>query len=261
MRQASLWGRLLSVAIPSAIAAAAAAQYAPAPRQDVPQGKSSSPAASEAPASASRADVMRAVECIVARDTPSAEALLATQPYSSEERDKAVRLLRAASRCAHSNAQFSTSALVLRGAVAETFYESRFQQPPAARTPPAGVAPLLHASDISGREDAAFLTSSFELAQCTAPQHPDQVRALLATELGSDAEVTALNALGAAFTACVPRGTQLRVDRGGIRAILAETLYRWSVVQRDGPTSPLAAAPAATATAAAPAATAAAPGH
>jgi hypothetical protein len=196
--------------------------------------------------------VLRAVQCVVARDAPSAEAMLATSPYTSDERDKAVRLLRAADRCMRRSSAMTTSALVLRGAVAETLYESRFQQPPAARTPAPGVAPLLRAADIASRDDAAFITSSFDLGLCTAPAHPDQVRALLATDPGTDAEVAALQALGPAFTACVARGTQLRVDRGGIRAILAETLYRWSVVQRDGPASPWAA-PAATAAAPTPA--------
>lgn len=249
MRHASLWGRTLMAALLSALAAVAAAQYnTPAPRQDMPQGKAQPPAANQPAGPTDRADIMRAVQCVVTRDAPSAEALLATSPYSSDERDKAVRLLRAADRCMRRSSAMQTSALVLRGAVAETLYESRFQQPPAPRTPAPGIAPMLRAADIAGREDAAFITSSFDLGQCTAPAHPDQVRALLATDPGSDAEVTALQALGAAFTGCVARGTQLRVDRGGIRAILAETLYRWSVVQRDGPTSPWAA-PAATAAA------------
>ena len=54
-------------------------------------------------------------------------------------------------------------------------------------------------------------------------------------------KTTALTALYPGFGACVPTGTQLKVDRGGVRAMLAESLYRWSVVQRDGPTSPWAA--------------------
>jgi hypothetical protein len=61
--------------------------------------------------------------------------------------------------------------------------------------------------------------------------------------------MTALTALYPSFGACVPAGTQLRVDRGGVRATLSEALYRWSVVQRDGATSPWAA-PAAAAAAA-----------
>jgi hypothetical protein len=77
-----------------------------------------------------------------------------------------------------------------------------------------------------------------------APAQPNLVRALLATEPGTDAERTALTALHPALGSCVPAGTQLRVDPGGIRATLAEALYRWSVVQRDGPTSAWAAPPA-----------------
>ena len=73
---------------------------------------------------------------------------------------------------------------------------------------------------------------------------------MLAAEPGSEAEMTALTALFPVFGACRPSGSpQLRMDRGAIRAILAESLYRWSVVQRDGPNSawaaPAVAAPAA----------------
>ena len=241
VRMARRWTSLFVIALASALSATAAAQYGPAPQQDVPQGKAN-PQAPQAPTSAaSRADVLRAAACVAGRDSGSADALLGTAPYSNDERDRAVRLLRAAERCLRLSSPIATSALLFRGAVAETLYESRFAQPASARNPAAAAAPSFRAADVNGRDDAAFLTSSFELAQCTAPRQPDLIRALLATEPGSDAETAALTALYPAFGACVPAGTQLRVDKGGIRAMLAESLYRWSVVQRDGPTSPWAA--------------------
>ena len=71
-------------------------------------------------------------------------------------------------------------------------------------------------------------------------QQREPVLALLAIEPGGDAEVPAIQALTPAFRACVPAGTRLAFDRAVIRGILAEALYRWSVVQRDGPGSPWA---------------------
>lgn len=244
MPHVRLWGRLFPIVLLCGAAAASAQYGTPAPRQDIPQNMPSQQAQA---APASRADVLRAAACVVGRDAAPAEALLATAPFSSDEREKAVRLLRTAERCLRQRQPVLTSAPVLRGAVAEALYQARFAQPATARTPAAAAAPLALASEFSAREDAAYLTTSYGLAYCAAPQHPEQVRALLATEAGTDAEMAALQALYPSFTGCVAAGTQLRIDRGGIRAMLAESLYRWSVVQRDGPTSPWAApaAPAA----------------
>jgi len=233
--------RLIAIALASLLSVPAAAQYGPpAPRQDVPQGNTTP--APQAPATAApRADVLRAAVCVAGRDSGAADALLATAPYSNDERTRAVQLLRTAERCLRLRSPIATSALLFRGAIAETLYETRFAQPAAARTPAALASPFFRAADVTGRDDAALLATSFDLAQCAAPRQPDLVRALLATEPGSEAETAALTALYPGFGACVPTGTQLRVDRGGVRAMLAESLYRWSVVQRDGPTSPWAA--------------------
>jgi hypothetical protein len=244
VRHARLRRRLLTAVLLFASPLPAAAQYgAPSPpRQEMPQGNESRNA-QPPPAIASRADVLRAAVCVVGRDATAANALLATAPYSSSERDKAMRLLRAAERCLRLRAPLATSALLFRGAVAESLYETSFAQPAAARTPPAAAAAFFRASAAASREDAAMVSTFFDLAQCAAPREPGLVRALLATEPASDAESAALTALYPTFGQCVPAGTQLSIDRGGMRAMLAESLHRWSVVQRDGPTSPWAAAP------------------
>jgi len=246
MPQVRLLGRLFPIVLLFGAVAASAQYGAPPPRQDIPQNNRPAPE-SQTVAPATRGEVLRAAACVVGRDAAPAEAFLATAPFSSQEREKAIRLLRAAERCLRQDVPVLTSAPVLRGAVAEALYRARFAQPAAALAPAAAAAPLLLASEVSSRDDAAFLTTSWGLAQCAAPQHPDLVRALLATEAGTDGEMAALQALYPSFTACVAAGTQLRVDRGGIRAMLAESLYRWSVVQRDGPTSPWAAPAAAAA--------------
>ena len=185
--------------------------------------------------------MLLAATCVAGRDAEAADALLATAPFSGDERERAIRLLRTAQRCLRRDDPVATSAMLFRGAVAETLYETRFPQSAAARTPPAGAAPFFQPAHVASHENEALLTSHFQIAQCAGPAQPELVRAMLATEPNSDAERTALTALYPAFGACVPAGTQLTLDTGAIRGMLAEALYRWSVVQRDGPTSAWAA--------------------
>jgi hypothetical protein len=56
--------------------------------------------------------------------------------------------------------------------------------------------------------------------------------------------MTALQGLTPVLSRCVPVEMTLNADRMMLRGLLAESLYRWSVVQRDGATS-IWAAPAA----------------
>ena len=253
VRLARLWGSLFVIGLASSLSLPASAQYGPAPPQQVPDtasNRSSQPAQPSGPAS--RVDVLGAAACVTGRDTEAADALLATAPFSRDERERAVRMIRSAQRCLRSDNPISTSAMMFRGGVAETLYETRFAQPATALTPAAGASPFFQAANVAGHENEALLTSHYQLAQCSAPAQPALVRALLATEPGSAEERTALEALYPAFRTCLPEGTQLSLDPGAIRGMLAEGLYRWSVVQRDGPTSAWAA-PATTPPAANPA--------
>ena len=237
-------GALLAlVALPSA-PAAAVGQYPPPPPPPVPDLPTGSSARTprEAPAAASPSDVLRGAVCLAERDEEAATSLLDSAPYSNEERDQAVRALRAAERCLRRRERIATSVLVLRGALAEAMYERRFAEPPAPRDPPLAGAAFFRAEAATTRDDAAALAPAYDLALCTAARRPDLARALLATEPGAPDEAAALEPLNPVFVECVTPGTTLNVDRAGIRAILAESLYRWSVVQRDGPASPWAAA-------------------
>ena len=219
----------------------AAGQYGapPPPPPDVPASGSSP----QRPASAApQAEVLRAAACLAGRDAEAAERLLATAPYSRDEREAAVRTLRLAGRCVRARDGLATSAARLRGAVAEALYEARFQQPPSAREPSVAAAAWFRADAATSDDDAASLGPVYALADCVAAQRSDLVGALLATEPDGEAEVAAVRALNPVFTACVTAGTQLQLDRGSIRGILAESLYRWAMVQRDGAASPLAAA-------------------
>lgn len=228
-------------------AAPAAAQYGSAPQTPPPAAApSGQPAAPAAPAATAPAEVLRAVACAIGRDANAGNALLATLPFSAEERTQAAAFVRVAQRCLRLREAIATSAFSLRGVVAEFLYESRFATPAAARAPALGATPLPRPAPGTDAQIVEALAPMFGLVDCATPRRPDLARALLATEPRSAAETAALTAFNPAFIACVPAGTQLRIDPRVMRNFFAEALYRWSVVQRDGPTSPWAVpAPAA----------------
>ena len=229
----------LLVALPAPIAA----QYGPPPPpppRDLPPASSST--RTEAVVEAPQAELLRAASCLIDRDAEAGTPLLGSAPYSREEREHAQRALRAGERCLRLRRPIASTALLLRGAMAESLYETRFADPATPRDPPAATAPLFRPEAATSRDDAGSLAPSFAMAECAAAREPATVRALLASDPATDSESAALQLLNPVFVQCVTAGTSLNVDRASIRAILAESLYRWSVVQRDGPASSWAAA-------------------
>lgn len=220
----------------------AAVQYgsAPPPPIPAPRGEPAAPAA--AAAATPPAEVLRAVTCALGREATAGDALLATLPFSAEERTQAGAFVRGAQRCARMREPIITSAFSLRGVLAEALYENRFATPPSPRTPPLAALPLPRPGPGTDAQIVEALATMFALVDCATPRQTGLVRALLATEPRSAEETAALTALHPAIIPCVPPGTQLRIDPRVMRNFFAEALYRWSVVQRDGPTSPWAAA-------------------
>jgi hypothetical protein len=197
----------------------------------------------EAAAASTRADLIRAVGCQLSADAAPLEALLATAPYSPQEASAGDALMPHLRQC-NSNHAFTTPVAAVRGAVAEAVLKARFAAPQAARSPAVAVKPLLDIAAATARPDAATLVTSYGMADCMGATQGAQVRALLATEPGTPAEATFFNATLAPLLgrcAATAGGTgQISVDGRTLRGILAESLYRWSAVQRDGPASPLA---------------------
>ena len=195
------------------------------------------------PPSATPAEVMQAAVCVVEHNPNAGAALLATQPFSGDEGHRASDIIHDARRCLRSHDSIATTGLAMRAAVAEASYEAQFATPATPRDPALAAAPLPRPAD--GSQPATVLAMMYGLVDCATPSHPDLVRAVLATEPGTPEETAALTALHPAFIACVPAGTHLSYDPHIIRGMFAESLYRWSVVQRDGPASPWAASAAA----------------
>lgn len=235
---------LASALLALASAGPTAAQYGmptPPPPQSLPnQGQPTQAESLPAPP-ASAPELMAAATCVIGRNAAAGDALFATAPFSTQERQQALRLISDMQRCLH-RPPIASSAPLIRGAFAEAAVEARFPAPQAARSPELETMPLLRVELATTLGTAANLAPAYALAACTARQHPELVRALLATEPASDAAGAAFTALNPAFHTCVTPGSHINVDPRMLRGLLAESLYRWSVVQRDGATSPWAAA-------------------
>ena len=251
MRASARNSLIASAALALAIPGAASAQYGqptPQPPQSMPgHGQEEHRGSQAAPASAALAaanDVIAAAACMVGHNQAAGDALLATVPYSAAERAQAVRLLGEMRRCTH-GPQIVSTPEVIRGAFAEAGVETVFATPPAARSPALAASPLTRPTEVEAAYLAA-ISPMYQLADCATPREPALARAVLATAPGSAEEGTAVAALYPTFQACVAPGSSLRIDHRIMRRLFAEALYRWSLVQRDGPASPFAAAPATT---------------
>jgi hypothetical protein len=203
------------------------------------------PSATAQPA-AGDADVRAAVACLAGRDANSFAVLLRAPHLSHAERTEVGRLMPLLLRCREGSERFAATVIQLRAAVIAHLYAQQFAATQAPRTPPLAVAPLLRVDQARSRSEAEPLAATYTLLECLTAAQPGLIRAYLATPAGGEAEQAGFRALFPGLAACLPPNgsRQLAVGGARLRAILAEMLYRWSVVQRDGPTSPFAAAPA-----------------
>jgi hypothetical protein len=182
----------------------------------------------------SPAEVLRAAACVAGSASATGAAVLASTPQSPGERRATLAFLREGERCLHLARRLVTSIAILRGAAAESLYEAQFAAPVVARTPAIAAAPMPRPAGAPAYVNA--------LAECVAATRQDLVRALLSSDPATPAEETALQAFSPIFESCATPGIRMEIGSRELRGQLAEALYRWSVVQRDGPNSPLAAA-------------------
>ncbi len=234
---------LATATLVTALPAAAIAQGTPVEDNPLQARRRAQGQGQQQGQAATRADLIRAVECQRAAEAAPLEALLAAAPYSAREASAAEALLPLLRQC-NSNRAFTTPVAALRGTVAEALLKARFPAPQAARSPAVGARPLLDIAAATTRTDAATLVTSYGMADCMGATQGEQIRALLATEPGTPAEATFFNSTLAPLlgrcAATAGGSGQISVDARTLRGILAEALYRWSAVQRDGPSSPWA---------------------
>lgn len=120
------------------------------------------------------------------------------------------------------------SSLLLRGMIAEALYEADF---PAAPNPaePVAVEPLAWPR---GHDTAPQLAPVYELGRCLVAANPGRVHHLLASEPFSAEERQQLRALTPLLAPCLNSGSSVETNRETLRAVLAESLYRWAAAQR-----------------------------
>jgi hypothetical protein len=163
--------------------------------------------------------LQQAARCVVGRNRGAAENLLASVPDTPPEWRVLYGPIR--SRLQQCVGRIDVSGVLLRGALAEVLYESAYAVAPTGRRE---VEPMQWPS---GHDSAADLAPVYELGRCAAAGHPETIHRLLETTPYSDEERARLRELMPRLQPCLDRGVSFETDRETLRAILAESLYRW----------------------------------
>ena len=153
----------------------------------------------------------------------AAVALLDSRPGSLEEGS----LVRAALPSGKTECPIPAEKLKLnnwvlvRGAIAEAIYNGD------RRRPRTETLPL--AETFTGSDRVSTSAVARWVARCAVRRKPLLAHSVVRFNPGAIGEERALRALKATFTGCLPAGRRLEVSRLGIRALIAQELYRASV--------------------------------
>jgi hypothetical protein len=178
--------------------------------------------------------LVEVARCVVRRAHGAAEKLLETTPESSAESNIRWGPIRSRlDQC--SQMYMGATGVVLRGAIAQVLYEEKF----AARAPSAApaVVPLGYDWPATG-ETAAQLATIYSFADCVVAAQPADVRRLVLTAPGSDEESAVLRALRPNFPSCLVKDVTFNTNRETMRAVLTESLHRWSLAQAKAAPAP-----------------------
>ena len=178
--------------------------------------------------------LVEVARCVVRRAHGAAEKLLETTPESVAESNVRWGPVRARlDQC--SQMYMGATGVVLRGAIAQVLYEEKF----AARAPVAKPTAVLRAYDWPKTgETAAQLATIYSFADCFVAAQPAGVRQLVLTAPGSAEESAALRALSPNFASCLVKDVTFNTNRETMRAVLTESLHRWSVAQANAAPAP-----------------------
>lgn len=171
-------------------------------------------------------DLRKYFDCAVSRRRDEMTYLLAAT--NEDDFASAAKSVTDVDRCAKGTEEQAAAPLlatigpkrgIVRGMVAETLLRGHSHKPLAAlpNKPKVATRTWFWAS---GRERAVD-----EMAVCVANTNPAGIEAVLATQPGSRAQNTALQALSPSLGACLAKGYQLNTGPAGLRAALAEAYY------------------------------------
>ena len=173
--------------------------------------------------------IRQSSRCIVERHRGASESLVMSVPDTDAEARIMWGPIRSRlDQCSHMGV--AVSGVILRGSIAEALYESAFSAP-AAGEEAVAVAPIQWPA---GHATAPQLAPVYGLGRCVVAADPRLVHRLLATEPFSDAETAILNALQPLLAPCLDAGSTFETNRETLRAVLAESLYKWADAQRRG---------------------------
>jgi hypothetical protein len=184
--------------------------------------------------SKSRDDTVRAfmvdyAKCAYELDKRGAEKLMDMIPGTSAYAQMAKRV--AANQCmAVGDIKFQHSSL--QGAL----YAHRYRAEFGSRVPTLNTEPIDYAKLAASAEApwAARYVAYRKLAQCVVRADPIAARALVMGPVGGAAEAGAVQAISASLGSCLEKGATLALTKDRLVGIVAEALYRLSVVEGRG---------------------------
>jgi hypothetical protein len=168
--------------------------------------------------------------CIAERAGTASEKLLASIPESREEAGIVYGPIAARlAQCSGSGVEVTNA--LLRGAIAQALYDRHFGAGVASAGTPVAVPPLDWSGNVTS---AATLAPVYDLGRCAVATDPQAVERLAASQPASSDEGARLGELMPKLKPCLDRGITFTTNRETLRAILVESLYKWSLAQRAG---------------------------
>lgn len=178
-------------------------------------------------AQAAGGDLADVAKCAVQADRGAAQSTLDRLPFDSSQQRVEPASLGKGAKCA--TAPLAASSIVLRGAIVEALYERDFgefgMQPHRATGDFARLPVLEGDADTGGK---------FALAMCVARSNPVYTDKLLAAPVASTREDNVMAQLIPYFSACRAKGTDIKLTRREMRALIAHGAYATSVRYWNG---------------------------
>lgn len=163
-------------------------------------------------------------ECLIAAGE-SAENILTAKPTSRSERDKTGLLRQRVKTCSAKGVENIHS--LIRGSLAEAMYRRQVRQLPVVDAARAQAFVNAEKDFQSERDQGDQVMAS--VMSCMVATSPDKAHAILASEHGSTAEATAMDAFFAASQKCGAGATRpSNLSRSFIRAFVADSAWRYA---------------------------------
>ena len=173
------------------------------------------------PSPRERAAIAEFGRCVVKESPTKARSVLTSDFRTTEYRDGLRVLAKVNEGCFRKRGKMRAGGLPFAAAMAEAMI-LKSEVPLNIRLARAGIG-----------KTAPTYAPSDAVAMCVARSVPDQVAALFATPIASDAETKAAADLSTAVRLCSPKGVIVDIAPYGLRAILATASYRLLAAQES----------------------------